>query len=77
MLIPQYKTYAEYLQHPEFKAIRKVVMNRANGICEDCKQARATEPHHLKYPKWGTFDVPENLIAVCHSCHCKRHGKIK
>ena len=75
MIIPEYYSYSQYLQHPKFKAIRKIVMDRANGICEDCKANPATEPHHLKYPKWGTFDVPENLVAVCHNCHCMRHRK--
>lgn len=69
-----YKTYREYLQHPKFKAIRSVVMKRAGGVCEDCNIASATEVHHLRYPKWGAFDTPDNLIAICHACHCKRHG---
>lgn len=34
-----------------------------------------TEVHHLQYPPWGTFDVIENLLAVCHECHCTIHGK--
>ncbi len=70
-----YRTYAEYLKHPKFLAIRAVVMARNGGLCERCNNRRATEPHHLKYPPWGTFDVPENLIAVCHPCHCVIHGK--
>lgn len=27
------------------------------------------------YPPWGTFDTEENLLAVCHRCHCDIHGK--
>lgn len=50
-------------------------MTRAGGRCERCKAAKATEPHHLRYPKWGTIDVPENMIAVCHECHCVLHNK--
>ena len=70
-----YRTYAEYLQHPRFLAVRAQVFERAGGICERCGDQPATEPHHLSYPPWGTFDVPENLIAVCHRCHCQAHGK--
>jgi len=70
-----YSNYREYLRHPVFKAIRKQAITRANGICEMCKTKPVTEVHHLRYPKWGTFDVPENLVAICHSCHCKIHGK--
>lgn len=72
---PPYRTYREYLRHPKFREVRSQVMQRAGGICEVCHQARATEVHHLRYPKWGTFDVPENLVAICHPCHCKAHGK--
>lgn len=72
--VMSYKTYREYLNHPEFKKIRAIVMDRSSGMCEKCGTAKATEVHHLKYPKWGTFDTPDNLISVCHQCHCKVHG---
>jgi len=70
----EYRNYKEYLRHPKFKAVRAVAMKSADHTCQDCKAARATEVHHIKYPPWGTFDVPENLIPICHTCHCKRHG---
>lgn len=69
-----YKSYREYLQHPRFKAIRAEAFARTRGRCSRCS-ARATEPHHLIYPPWGTFDVPENLLPVCHQCHSAIHGK--
>jgi three-Cys-motif partner protein len=71
----EYNSYAEYLRLPEFRAVRAQVMRRAGGVCERCKKRPATEPHHLRYPAWGTLDVPENMIAVCHECHCTLHGK--
>ncbi len=70
----EYSSYQEYLCHPRFKAVRKTVLEAARYLCADCKRARATEVHHIKYPPWGEFDQPENLIPICHSCHCKRHG---
>jgi hypothetical protein len=70
-----YRTYREYLQHPTFRAVRAQVMERAQNQCEVCRLVPATEVHHLRYPPWGTFDVPENLVAVCHQCHCVIHGK--
>lgn len=70
-----YRTYAEYLRHPRFLKIRAEVFKRAGGTCERCGERPPTEPHHLRYPPWGTFDVPENMIAVCHPCHCEIHGK--
>lgn len=70
-----YRTYAEYLQHPRFLAVKAEVFARANGRCERCQQRPPRDPHHLRYPPWGAFDVPENLIAICHECHCEIHGK--
>jgi hypothetical protein len=72
---PPYRTYREYLRHPQFRAVRAIVMSRASGQCEVCNIARASEVHHLRYPPWGTIDVPENLIAICHPCHCRIHNK--
>lgn len=70
-----YRGYREYLRHPRFLEIRAEVFRRAAGRCERCMDRAPTEPHHLRYPPWGTFDVPENMIAVCHGCHCEIHGK--
>lgn len=72
-----YRDYQEYLQTPQFKAIRVVVFNRAKNICELCHSKPGVDPHHIRYPKWGTFDTPENLIVLCRECHCFLHGKDK
>jgi len=72
---PAYRSYREYLKHPKFLAVRAEVFRRAGGTCERCGRRPPTEPHHLRYPPWGTFDVPENLLAICHQCHCEIHGK--
>jgi hypothetical protein len=70
-----YRSYAEYLRHPRFRAVRAEVIKRSGNVCECCHRAPVTEVHHLRYPPWGTFDVPENLVAICHGCHCIEHGK--
>lgn len=70
-----YRSYAEYLHHPRFLKVRAEVFDRAGGACENCGERPPTEPHHLRYPPWGAFDVPENMIAVCNPCHCAIHGK--
>jgi hypothetical protein len=70
-----YRSYAEYLAHPTFRAIRAKAMKQAHYVCQRCHKARATQVHHLRYPVWGTFDVVENLLPVCYRCHCEIHGK--
>lgn len=68
-----YSGYEMYLRHWLFKVARSVALSRSNGSCE-CGAA-ATEIHHKAYPAWGAFDTPTNLVAVCHTCHCKKHQK--
>ena len=70
-----YRTYAEYLRHPRFLEVRQSAFERAGGMCERCGIRPPTEPHHLRYPPWGAFDIPTNLLVVCHQCHCEIHGK--
>lgn len=72
-----YSSYAEYLRHPTFRAIRADAMKLAEWTCQRCHNAKATQVHHLRYPPWGTFDVVENLLPVCYPCHCAIHGKEK
>jgi hypothetical protein len=72
-----FATYDEYLRHPVFRVVRSIAMRKANGICQRCGNAKATDVHHHRgYPKpWGTFDLPSNLMPVCHACHCVLEGK--
>lgn len=70
-----YPNYEAYLRHPKFRAIRAAAMKQARGVCQHCLKRPATEVHHLRYPKWGTFDEVENLLPVCHECHCEIEGK--
>jgi hypothetical protein len=70
-----YQSYEEYLHHPVFLAARAAAMARTGGKCERCSSRPASEVHHLHYPPWGTFDVPSNLMPICHECHCEIEGK--
>jgi len=69
-----YRTYAEYREHPVYLAARAAAMRAAEYRCLECGEP-ATEVHHLRYPPWGTFDLPSNLRPVCHDCHCRIEGK--
>lgn len=61
---------AELKQSSLFDTPEKQAIFRSKGICEVCHMGRATEVNHLCYPAMSDDDV----IAVCHSCHCKYHG---
>lgn len=42
-----------YLASPEWRDRRQRVMDRAQGQCEGCRLAQATEVHHLSYDHWA------------------------
>ncbi len=76
-----YRSYQEYLKTPLFKAARSLEMARSSGLCRTCG-ANATEVHHRDidlikngYPPWGCWETTENIEAICHGCHCKKHNK--
>lgn len=76
-----YRNYDEYLSHPDFLRSVGEARRRSEDKCESCGEAKQTEPHHLRYCKWGDFDPPENLMMLCRSCHedahrCQRCGEI-
>ena len=69
-----YKNYNAYLSTVAYRGVRACAMRKAGGKCERCGLP-ATEVNHKQYPIWGTWDVPSNMEAICHECHCKEHGK--
>ena len=65
-----------------YKASQSILM-KADYLCQDClkeeKLTLATEVHHIKpipynSDRWRDFAYDyENLIALCHECHQRRH----
>lgn len=72
---PVYSTYSEYLRLPEFRVLCKIATEAAGGLCRVCRTRRVTEVHHRVYPAWGYLDRLENLLPVCHECHCQIERK--
>jgi 5-methylcytosine-specific restriction endonuclease McrA len=64
--------YDQYLNSPRWRAIRRAVMERAQGLCEGCRRRPATEVHHLTYEHVGD-ELLWELKAVCDHCHRRCH----
>jgi hypothetical protein len=64
--------YKVYLASPEWHAISSKVRKRADGICEGCGAAPATQVHHLSYTHAFNEFLFE-LVAVCDRCHDRLH----
>ena len=64
--------------------VRRTVLKRANGQCEDCGEHLPLELHHLTYwigeppphkyaqPIFG-HETEDDLLALCRGCHLDRH----
>lgn len=67
--------YAQWvLTSPDWKAVRRLVMVRANSNCEACLSANADAVHHLTY-SYGVLPPAWELRAVCRPCHDRLHGQ--
>jgi 5-methylcytosine-specific restriction endonuclease McrA len=64
--------YNRYLTTAEWKARRALVLKRAGGLCEGCREARAQQVHHLTYAHVGDEFLFE-LVALCSECHERLH----
>ncbi|NCC35245.1 MAG: hypothetical protein EOM24_25025 [Chloroflexia bacterium] len=65
--------HRRYLSSGEWSELRGLALTRSNGRCELCG-AKATQVHHVRYPKRFTEDHIDNLLALCDQCHDKQHG---
>jgi 5-methylcytosine-specific restriction endonuclease McrA len=71
-----WRDYTFYLQSEEWQYLRKLVMQRAGGVCELCHSRRACHVHHLTYDHVFNERLYE-LQAVCLPCHdAIHHGKL-
>ena len=63
------RRYQRYLATDTWQSKRGKVMKRAGGLCEGCRDKRATEVHHLNYGDPRGEEMLFNLVALCRDCH--------
>jgi len=68
--------YDVYLETPEWKRKRDLVMARAQEICEGCREAKAVDVHHLTYDDAGE-EFLFQLVALCRKCHERWHSVVQ
>lgn len=64
--------YDGYLKSEEWRARREKVMQRCDGVCEGCGNAKAVQVHHLTYERVGR-EMLFDLVGICAQCHSGVH----
>ena len=69
--------YRQYLETPEWAAIRARQLQHARYRCEVCNAAGQLNVHHRTYAHRGDEPI-EDLIVLCQGCHALFHtaGKL-
>jgi hypothetical protein len=65
--------YREYLETPEWKALREKKLKAARFRCELCNEPGQLNVHHRTYERRGNEHL-KDLIVLCRGCHEKFHG---
>jgi hypothetical protein len=66
-----FKEYSVYLQSPEWRNKRELVLRRDNRVCQCCLVNHATQVHHKSY-EFVDLSGSEpcfDLVSICKSCH--------
>ncbi len=69
---PTSEAYAIYLRTPHWRALRRKVLLRWRGLCENCATAPAAEVHHKTYERMGN-ELLTDLTPLCSECHKQEH----
>lgn len=65
--------YYWYLNSRFWQERRRHAFILAKGTCEECKERKATQVHHLTYLRIFR-ELPTDLAALCETCHAKLHN---
>lgn len=73
------RSFEEYGEDFTYE-LREAVRQRDNWTCQECGKreidlmafVKKLDVHHLDRDKQN--NKPENLISLCRSCHCVKHG---
>lgn len=57
------------------KETRKDIYKREGYTCAVCGSNRQLEIHHVVKRSRGGSNDPQNLVCLCHICHCLVHGE--
>lgn len=69
--------YREFLESEYWQVIRTLILDRHGWRCAICGSNQHLQVHHRDYTNHGQEHLhPEDLTALCDSCHAKYHNKL-
>lgn len=69
---PRQIEYAAYLQSEHWKLFRISILAKRGAICENCRNHRQVELHHLSYQRLG-WELDSDIRVLCKPCHRDQH----
>ena len=66
--------WGRYMASREWGLLKRAVKDRADGVCERCRDAAVENVHHLTYVRKYQERL-EDLLGLCRPCHEYLHGK--
>ena len=62
------------LNREQYGQLKTEVLNRDGWRCQGCGSTMNLQVHHLKKRSQLGWDVPDNLVTLCASCHSHQHN---
>ena len=66
--------YMLYLRSNAWKRLKRRIIAKRGGFCQDCGSKKELQLHHLNYERLGA-ERGTDLRLLCKSCHEKTHGR--
>ena len=61
----------KYRNSKEYLLLRKTIINRDGGVCQECGIRHHLQIHHKLYIH--VSNNPRDIITLCARCHAKKH----
>lgn len=69
------QSYSEFLKSKYWHRVRKMVLKRDDYTCGTCGSKLRLQVHHLSYDNHLNEHLHlDDLITICHRCHCTLHN---
>ena len=69
-----WRKYHQYINSPQWRALKRRIIQQRGSNCERCGKFGAVDLHHLTYVRLGR-ELDEDLKLYCQTCHRLMHPR--